>query len=338
MKILTFTVPCYNSQNYMRKCINGLLAGGEDVEIIIVDDGSTDNTPQIADEYALQYPSIIKVVHQENGGHGSGLNTGLEHANGIYFKVIDSDDWVDPKAYQQILKLLKAMVDSNEDLDLLITNYVYEKQGAKHKKIMHCRGAVPENKIFNWDDKIHFSYTQYIIMHSATFRTDILRRSGLVLPKHTFYVDNIFVFVPLPLVKKLYYLDVDFYRYYIGRDDQSVNEKIMIKRIDQQIRVNKIIIDAYNQANIDGKNLDKYMRHHLEIVMCIATTFLTLSNSKENIDKKDELWKYLKDENPILYKKIRFTPLSIGINLPGRVGRAIFIAGYRFFQKFIGFN
>ena len=96
MKLLSIAVPCYNSEDYMRHCIETLLPGGEDVEIIIVDDGSTkDRTAEIADEYAAKYPGIVKAVHQENGGHGEAVNTGLRNATGLYFKVVDSDDWLD---------------------------------------------------------------------------------------------------------------------------------------------------------------------------------------------------------------------------------------------------
>ena len=96
MKLLTIAVPCYNSEAYMRKCIESLLVGGEDVEILIVDDGSTkDRTPQIADEYAEKYPTIVRTIHQENKGHGGAVNTGIANATGLYFKVVDSDDWVD---------------------------------------------------------------------------------------------------------------------------------------------------------------------------------------------------------------------------------------------------
>lgn len=322
----------------MRRCLDSLLLGGNEVEIIIVNDGSTDMTAEIADEYAKNYPNIVRVIHQENGGHGSGLNAGIKNAKGLYFKVVDSDDWVDPNAYKEILKLLKKMIKENQKLDLLVSNYVYEKEGARHKKVMHCRRALPKNKILTWDHKNHFSYTQYILMHSAIFRTEVLRKSGLVLPKHTFYVDNIFVYKPLPYTKSFYYLDVDFYRYHIGRDDQSVNEKVMIKRIDQQIKVNKTVIDIYNSSHINNKGLEKYMRHYLDILMGISSVFLTLAGDEASLEKKDDIWDYLKAGNPELYRKIRRTPLGVGVNLPGRTGRGILIIGYRFLQKFIGFN
>ena len=104
MKYITFTVPCYNSQDYMERCIDSLLPGGEDVEIIIVNDGSTDATAQIADDYAARYPGIVRAVHKKNGGHGSGVNKGLELATGAYFKVVDSDDWLDDGICQTACK------------------------------------------------------------------------------------------------------------------------------------------------------------------------------------------------------------------------------------------
>lgn len=109
MKLLSIAIPCYNSQDYMEHCIETLLPGGEDVEIIIVDDGSKDRTAEIADSYAEKYPTIVKAIHQENGGHGEAVNTGIKNATGLYFKVVDSDDWVDPEAYAKILATLREL-------------------------------------------------------------------------------------------------------------------------------------------------------------------------------------------------------------------------------------
>lgn len=98
MKLLSIAVPCYNSQDYMRNCVDSLLKGGELVEILIVNDGSKDDTAKIADEYAEKYPTIVRAIHQENGGHGEAVNTGIRNATGFYFKVVDSDDWVNEES------------------------------------------------------------------------------------------------------------------------------------------------------------------------------------------------------------------------------------------------
>ena len=232
MKLLSFAVPCYNSAAYMEKCVESLLIGGEDVEIIIVNDGSKDETAKIADRYAANYPSIVKAIHKENGGHGSAVNAGIENATGIYFKVVDSDDWVKEEPYMQILETLRNLTGGEKVLDMLVSNFVYEKVGEKRRKVMRYKHALPVNEMFTWDDVKHFHKGQNMLMHSVIFRTKLLKECGIRLPEHTFYVDNIYVFEPLPYVKNMYYLDVNFYRYYIGRADQSVNESVMIGRID----------------------------------------------------------------------------------------------------------
>ena len=106
MKLLTFAIPSYNSQDYMEHCIESLLPGGEDVEILIVDDGSKDNTAEIADSYERKYPGIVRAIHQENGGHGEAVNAGIRNATGLFFKVVDSDGWVDYEAYRKVLAKL----------------------------------------------------------------------------------------------------------------------------------------------------------------------------------------------------------------------------------------
>ena len=155
MKLLSVAIPCYNSEAYMSKCINSLLIGGEEVEIIIVDDGSSDRTAEIADDYAEKYPTIVKAIHQENGGHGQAVNTGIKNATGLYFKVVDSDDWVNQDAYYEVLKTLYELTRGAETVDLLISNFVYEKQGVTRKKVMQYRHCFPTNQIFGWDEVRH---------------------------------------------------------------------------------------------------------------------------------------------------------------------------------------
>ena len=323
----------------MRHCIDTLLTGGDEVEILIVDDGSTkDRTPEIADEYEKNYPGICRAIHQENGGHGEAVNAGLRNAQGIYYKVVDSDDWVDENAYKEVLATLRRFVYGNQTLDMLICNFVYEKQGAKHKKVMNYHTALPKDQIFTWKDVKVFMLGQYILMHSVIYRTELLRQCNFELPKHTFYVDNIFVFQPLPYVKTMYYLDVNFYRYFIGRTDQSVNETVMIGRIDQQIRVNKIMIDFMAGRNIKGKRLRNYMMSYLDIITTVSSVLLLRSGTEENFEKKQELWQYLKRADLRLYYKLRRSLLGRTMNLPGKGGRKVSVAAYRLTQKFFGFN
>ena len=339
MKLLSIAIPCYNSEKYMRKCIDSLLVGGEDVEILIVDDGSTkDRTAEIADEYEAQFPTIVRAIHKENGGHGSAVNTGIANATGLYFKVVDSDDWVKQDAYFKILDTLRELAGGGQALDMLISNYVYEKEGESRKKVIQYRHILPVERMFTWKDCHHFIKGHYILMHSVIFRTKLLQECGLKLPEHTFYVDNLYVFEPLPYVKNMYYLDVNFYRYYIGRHDQSVNETVMISRIDQQIRVNKIMIDTMADNKIADKRIRQYMTSYLDIITTVTSVMLIRSGTEENLEKKKELWQYLKAKDGGLYFRLRHGLFGRTMNLPGRGGRKLSVAAYKISQKFYGFN
>ncbi len=338
MKYISFAIPCYNSQEYMSHAIESILPGGEDVEIIIVNDGSKDRTSEIAHEYMEKYPSIIKVVDKENGGHGDAVNAGLANAQGKYFKVVDSDDWVDTEALEKILQFLHRLEDEQESIDMLVSNYVYEKVGAAHKKVIHYRNVLPQEKIFRWDEIGRFHLDQYILMHSVIYRTDMLKLSQISLPKHTFYVDNIYVYYPLPYVRKIYYLDVDFYRYYIGREDQSVNEKVMIKRLDQQIFVTRKMIDMYQMKDIQSKKLRQYMMNYLAIMMTVSSILCIRSKSKENLEKKKELWEYLSQKDFKTFLRIRYGILGQTMNIPGKPGRKISSMAYSVARRLIGFN
>ena len=304
-----------------------------------MDDGSTkDDTAAIADEYEARYPGICRAIHQENAGHGGAVNAGLKAATGIYFKVVDSDDWVNEEAYREVLETLTRFVYGDETLDMLVTNFVYEKQGAKRKKVMNYRTALPQNEVIGWDKVKLFMVGQYILMHSVIYRTELLRQCGLHLPEHTFYVDNIFVYQPLPHVKTLYYLNVNFYRYFIGRSDQSVNEAVMIGRIDQQIRVTKQMIDCYDVTRLSEPKLKHYMVRYLEIMMTVSSILAIRSEDPENLKKKAELWQYVKQQNIKLYLRLRWGFLGQGVNLPGKSGRKVSSACYKIAQKFYGFN
>lgn len=340
MKLITFAVPCYNSESYMKKCINSLLKAGNKAEIIIVDDGSTDKTAEIADNYAVEYPKTIRVVHQENGGHGEAVNTGLKNSEGKYFKVVDSDDWLNEEALQTVIEKLEEFEEKNINLDMFIANYVYEKVSEGTSRRMTYKSILPVDEFFSWEDIGKFSPPNYILMHSVIYKTEILRTSKLQLPKHTFYVDNIFVYQTLPYVKTMYYMDIDLYRYYIGRADQSVNEQNMIKRIDQQILVTKTMIQLYDVSEIIEHNekLGKYMLHYLSMMMAICFIFLTIDEKEESLEKIKELKNFLREKMPTLYNRIIHRSIAFFSNIPTHQGRKAVVGVYHVLRKIYKFN
>ena len=339
-KVITFAIPCYNSAEYMDKCIESLLPCGEDIEIIIVNDGSTkDNTAEKADEWQERYPGIIRAIHKENGGHGSAVNTGLANATGRYYKVVDSDDWLDEEAMKPIMTYLRRQCELEHATDMVVGNYVYEKVYEGTRTVMRYDNVFPQGREFTWADTKHFRASQYLLMHSVIYRTEMLREMGLQLPEHCFYVDNIFVYVPLPKVKSIRYFDVDMYRYFIGREDQSVNESVMMSRIDQQLRITRVMIDSVRiPEDVPDSRLLKYMESYLSMMMCICSVFLRMQNTRESKQKLDNIWQYLHVVDSDLYSRIRHNILNVGMNLPGEAGRRIGIAGYHVAQKIFKFN
>lgn len=338
MKIITFAVPCYNSAEYMDKCIESLLSAGEKAEILIIDDGSTkDNTAEKADSYEKKYPGICRAIHKENGGHGDAVSTGIHNATGLYFKVVDSDDWLDPDALQQVLHAIEVQLEKDVLPDLILTNYVYERvlEGKRHTNSF--RKILPAGRIFSWNEMDKFNQAHYLTMHTMTYRTEILIRADIQFPKHTFYVDNLYAYLPLDIVEKLYYLNCDMYRYYIGREDQSVNEAIMVKRLDQQLRVNQILIDAKKPHSAHHKSQKKYIMHYLMSMMMVSSIFCMLAGD-EGMRKKDEIWQYLKDVDPDTYKILRHKFLGVALNLKSRAGRQLDITVYRLLRKIYKFN
>lgn len=336
MKLLTVTVPCYNSQDYMENCINSLLAGGERVEIIIIDDGSRDNTGAIADAYAKKYPDIVRVIHQENGGHGEGINQGLIHATGIYFKVVDSDDTVS-NDFTCFLDALEAC-EAQGGVDLMVTNYYYVHTDGVGDRSIGYTNALPENRIFEWRDTKPFRMHQMLTIHSCTFRTEVMRRSGEPLPKHVFYEDNLMVYQVLPNVEKIFYRNTDLYRYWIGRPDQSVQQGITAKRYRHQILVTEKCFTSFPLDDIREKMLKRYLKHELFLMFGIAIFFTRLNQSPETDKDLERMW-----QNCIAHDRKwggyfrNYTPLSL-LCIPGSFGWKFTGLIYRICNRIVRFN
>lgn len=339
MKTITFAVPCFNSAAYMDHCVETLLACGEDIEILLVDDGSTkDNTAEIADGWAERYPDIVRAIHQPNKGHGGAVNTGLANATGFYFKVVDSDDWLDAAAMFPLMEYMRSQVDAPVPCDMVVANYVYEKVDEGVQKVMGYGNVLPEGYEFGWHDVGSFLPSQYLLMHSVYYRTDMLRKMGLTLPEHTFYVDNIFVYEPLVYVRTIRYFNVDAYRYFIGREDQSVNEKVMMGRMDQQLRVTRQMIDNVDPQAVRERHLRHYLRNYLSMMMCICSVFLRMRGGEQDEEDLKGVWAYLKEQNPSLYRRVRSNALNLATNLPTEAGEKIGLKGYQIAQKIFKFN
>ena len=338
MKLLTVTIPCYNSREYMAHAIESVLPAGEMVEILVVDDGSKDDTLSIARDYEKRYPGIVRAIHKENGGHGDAVMTGIRNASGRYFKVLDSDDWFDDQAFVRVLEKLKAYTEAEKEIDLVLTNFIYDKVGVKHKYVVRYSHNLPEGQVIGWQEVKRFHVGRYIQMHSIIYRTSLLRECELELPKHTFYVDELFAYVPLTQVERILYLNENVYHYFIGRADQSVQEDIMISRIDQAIKVQQMMVSSVKLNEIKDPHKRGYMLRYLEIVTTVASVLLIKSGTPENRQKKRAMWANIAQQQPEVYVVLKRRFLGRLTHLPGRFGRGATLMGYRVSRKIFGFN
>lgn len=341
MKLLTFVVPSYNSESYLHNCIDSLLPAKEHCEIIIIDDGSTDRTGEIADAYAAKEPDCIRVIHQPNGGHGSGINIGLKAAQGLYFKVMDSDDRADLAALKRVVETLLSL-EAQGGVDLLVCNYVYEHEDNGDRQVIRFGNALPEGRILSWADTHHFHITQQLSLHSCVYRTEVLRRSGVILPEHVFYEDNLFVYVPLAYVKRLYYLNADLYRYTIGRQGQSVAKESLMRHSGDQRLISLAVFASHDDAAIKKENpkLGRYLHHSMSFLMMLAVLFTRIQNTREADAQVKEFWKEVVRADPKRGKRMKYFSRSgvFLLSLPGVPGRLFCRLMYAISHRIVRFN
>jgi glycosyltransferase involved in cell wall biosynthesis len=316
----------------MNKCIDSLLKHSSDVEIIIINDGSTDKTLDIANSYKEKYPECVKVIDKENGGHGSGVNAGLLAASGLFYKVVDSDDWVDDYAYTYILDTLKKHYKDNCLADLYISNYVYEHTLDNTTFVMEYNKQFPKNVHFGWRKVKRFHRSHIMMMHALMYNRLKLIESKTTLPEHTFYVDALYAFKPLPFMKTLYYMDVNFYRYFIGRPDQSINITNFVKRYTQQDKVFKMIFSSYSKSDLKKlpRGLRKYMFHYIAAMTMNTMLFILAEDSVERRNAINDLWMFLKVADKKLFTKLYYRSYPVLLNfLPWKVQSKLLLFSYK---------
>ena len=337
--LVSIIVPMYNTAGCIARCVKSICAQTyKSIEILLLNDGSTDDTLAVCRALAAS-DHRIALVDKTNTGAADTRNQGIALAHGKYIQFVDSDDWLDEAALRTVLAKLNTLTARGTAPDLMICNYVYEHVEDNTSHTVRYTNVFPQNRLFSWTHVGHFRPDQNLLMHSVMYRTQVLRDCGMVLPKHTFYVDNIFVYQPLPFVKSMYYMDLDLYRYFIGRADQSVNESVMVKRVDQQLRVTRHMIDCQDLDALKGqKKLRSYMLHYLSMMMAISDIFLLLDGSAAAKQKENELWAYLKAHTSAgVYRSIRYGFGGV-TNLKIPKGDKLVLGGYRLAQKIFKFN
>jgi len=289
-KILSVVIPTYNMEKYLENCLKSFIydENAEDVEVLIVNDGSKDNSINIAKEYEEKYPKIFKVVDKENGGHGSTINAGLKVAEGKFFKVVDSDDWVETKEFEKLLRYL----DTSED-DCICSNYTYVYEDINKIELANmCEGK--DDSQLRLKDLNDFKFA----MHSFVFKTDKIKE--VRLQEHCFYVDVEYNLYCVTNCETVRYLPLNIYQYRLGRPGQSVSPQGFMKHRDNHLTVVKNIC-KFLENNKD--RVTEFSKKYINEVIGNHYYFYKLiyKLDKTTLNELVEFDKWLSHEYPELY-------------------------------------
>ena len=294
-KLLTIVIPAYNSEYFLKRCVSSMLHTKykEETEILIINDGSSDKTGEIADDFAKRYPNIIEVIHKKNGGHGSAINIGIQQATGKYFKVIDSDDWVDEESYHKFLGLLRTL-----ECDLIATRFVCVnvKQNKIKKREIEGSKQIPKETVLSFCD---YARKLHIRMHECTMRTKLLKERGITLLEHSYYVDMQYILYPVPWIQTFCMLDLPIYCYRLGEKEQSVSILNMKRNRIQHRNVLESLVNFYKEREQqgDGEEVLQYLAVGIAKMQADEVQILlSLPIGKKTKKELVEIEQYLKQE------------------------------------------
>lgn len=249
--ILTIGVACYNVEAYVARALasysDGRLRGR--LEVVLVDDGSSDGTATMLDEAQTACPDVFKVIHKANGGHGSAVNAAVDAARGHYFRVVDGDDWVDTDG---LVKLLDVLED--EDCDLIVDEKTEVDLSTMDETAHPLPDYVETGIVLPFDEVMDRPELWHMVMiHTLTIRTDLLREAGIRLLEHTFYVDLELVVKAMLEARTVRFERLRVYRYLVGNASQSVADQGYVRHFDDHTRVCKELLAQLDRDDLDGK-------------------------------------------------------------------------------------
>lgn len=305
-KMLSICVPAYNVECYLDRCLHSLITSevANWLDIIVVNDGSPDSSREIALAYQDHYPNIVTLIDKDNGGHGSTINAALEKATGIYFRVIDGDDWVDGS---NLAKMLKKLESDSLYADLVSSNY--------HQVYIEDGHTVPWMKISGRDNYTLFDFAsedmtmEYFTMASTMVKTDILRQANFKIQEHTFYVDVEYILFPIPYVNTVMFTPEFIYRYAVGNADQSINPETFTKRYDHHDRVIRRMLTylAEHESTMSKGQKDYmfslFLRHLLKSHYTLS--LMWDSDRDRGLARAKEFDEFLNKTTPELYEACR---------------------------------
>ena len=301
MKILSFVIPAYNSKEYLVKCVTSLLHESviNNIEIIIVNDGSTDNTAEIAQKYCDQYPETVKLISQENKGHGGALNTGCAVATGKYLKVIDADDWVETENLPAFIEALK-----NCECDVVLTHhYTINQSTDEVKKWKNYPEKFSTPLSFSYIVESFGNFDRSITFHGITYNTKFYHKHNHKLLEKVFYEDHEFSTFPCHLAESVMSLDMFIYDYRIGDVTQSVSEENQLKRLSHTEAVLNRFIEEYKNLENESDTVKNFICYKAKILLLsyLNTVLLVEKDKKRGRSSADKMMDLFSKEMPFAY-------------------------------------
>ncbi|MCD8298089.1 MAG: glycosyltransferase family 2 protein, partial [Prevotella sp.] len=285
-KILTIVVPTYNMEMYLDKCLSSLVISNKAMnllEVLVINDGSKDNSSQIAHKYENNYPETFRVIDKQNGHYGSCINRGLKEAKAKYIKVLDADDWFDTEALNNfVFKLV------NIHSDMVLTDYSYVFMTNGRKKVVNLRFQ-PE-KYYDAATFLCDKSIVYFQMHAVTYSVKLLRDMHYVQTEGVSYTDQDWMFYPMQFIKNVFYVNLNVYQYLLGREGQTVNYEIRRKFISQNYPRLKRIVNFYPNINsISEKERKCFFINKLHKTIDYPYKILLLAPHKPTLENLEEL-------------------------------------------------
>ena len=254
-KILTIVIPTYNMQDYLRRCLDSLIVSEEQMqhlEVLVVNDGSKDNSSAIAHEYQDKYPDTFRVIDKENGNYGSCVNRGLKEAVGTYFRILDADDWFDNESLQL---LINTLFNLHQTIDVVFTNYIQIYNKNKNIKAVDIPitfdKLIIRQKFFPFKEK-HLE--GLLVMHCITVRTQKMKDMNYFQQEGISYTDTEFAFYSLLHADYMLILDVNLYNYFLGREGQTMESSSMISKENDFYLISKRLVEQFLQVDDLNEN------------------------------------------------------------------------------------
>ena len=299
-KLLSIIIPTYNMEGYLSKCLDSLLVETylNALEIIIVNDGSKDNSLSIAKKYNNTYPDTFIIVDKSNGNYGSCINSALKIATGKYIRILDADDSFDTNNFKYYLNILNTI-----NVDLIISDY--KQIDETGKDIKHINYNIPDSRILKFTDYCKDSiFSNKIAMHAVTYKRQNLINIDYTQSEGISYTDEEWIFMPMSTVDTMYYINVPIYKYLIGRPGQTVNPQIALRNINHTIIGIKAMLKGYISGEKHTKSINTYLTHRLiKRISSLYRSYL-LENNELNINELLVFDTYLEEICPSIYHQV----------------------------------